>query len=118
MTVTTNLFRHVQDVKTYTAGQPIFEIGDYGETMFVVVEGEVVLKDQRGESVEVVGPGGMFGEMALIDNKPRSLNAFAKSDCKLAEVDYPRFTFMIQQTPFFALHVMQVLAERLRMRGG
>jgi CRP/FNR family cyclic AMP-dependent transcriptional regulator len=56
--------------------------------------------------------------MALIDAKPRSLSAVARTDCKLAAVDRQRFSFMVTETPYFALHVMQVMAERLRRRGG
>ena len=52
--------------------------------------------------------------MALIDTKPRSATATAVSACKLAPIDERRFLFLVQQTPFFALHVMRVMASRLR----
>ena len=53
-------------------------------------------------------------EMALIDAEPRSATATACGHCKVARVDERRFTFLVQQHPFFALHVMRVLAARLR----
>lgn len=64
--------------------------------------------------VDTVGPGGILGEMALIDRNPRSATAVAKTDCQLARVDETRFKFLSQQTPYFALEVMRMLAQRLR----
>jgi CRP/FNR family cyclic AMP-dependent transcriptional regulator len=52
--------------------------------------------------------------MALIDQSPRSATAVAKTDCKLAPIDRRRFEFMVQQTPFFSLTVMKIMADRLR----
>ncbi|MCE7946473.1 MAG: cyclic nucleotide-binding domain-containing protein [Chloroflexi bacterium CFX4] len=118
MSVTTNLFRHVDQTEEFSAGQSIFSEGEYGAVMYVVLDGEVNLIDHSGSITEVVMPGGMFGEMALIDAKPRSLSAVARTNCKLAAVDRQRFSFMVTETPYFALHVMQVMAERLRRRGG
>jgi len=54
------------------------------------------------------------GEMALIDSSARSANAIAKSDFKLAPIDKKQFLYRVEQTPCFALHVMKVLADRLR----
>jgi CRP-like cAMP-binding protein len=52
--------------------------------------------------------------MGMIDEGARSATVVAKSDCKLLPIDRKRFNFLIQQTPHFALHVMRVIAERLR----
>ena len=68
-----------------------------------------------GDLVDTHGPGEIFGEMALIDSQARSASFTAKTDCRLVPVDERRFLFMVQQTPFFALNVMQVLADRLRL---
>ena len=65
-------------------------------------------------AVEVVGPAGIFGEMAMIDGAPRTATAVARSDCKLVPIDEKRFQFLVQQTPYFAIEVMRVLAGRLR----
>jgi CRP/FNR family transcriptional regulator, cyclic AMP receptor protein len=108
-----NLFRNADDLETFTAGQTIFEAGQTGDKLYVVVEGEVELS-HNGRTLEVVGPGSIFGEMALIDSKARSATATAKTESKLASVDQKRFTFLIQQTPFFAIQVMGIMAERLR----
>jgi len=106
------LFRH-GETKKIPAGEVIFQAGEPGTFMYVVSEGEVeILVGTR--VVETVRSGSLFGEMALIDNSPRSAKALAKTDCTLVPVDQRRFEFLVQQTPFFALQVMQLMADRLR----
>jgi CRP-like cAMP-binding protein len=102
-----------QDADSFPTGTKIFETGSRGEVMYAVQQGEVeIWREDR--LLETVSPGGIFGEMALIDDQPRSATAIAKTDCKLVVVDKKRFNFLVQQTPFFALSVMQILALRLR----
>lgn len=113
MMVTLDLFRNETEGEVFTQGQRIFSAGDPAEAMYVVLEGavEIVIK---GKVVETVGPGGVLGEMALIDRSPRTADATAVSDCKLAAIPEKRFLFMLQQTPHFSLQIMRVIAERLR----
>jgi len=81
--------------------------------MYVVLEGNVEIA--LGDLVlETAGPGALVGEMALIDNRPRTAAAVAKTPCRLAQIDRRRFHFLVQQTPNFATHVMKILADRLR----
>jgi CRP-like cAMP-binding protein len=81
--------------------------------MYVIKEGEVEIL-AGGKVVDTAASGEIFGEMALIDSSARSATARAKSDCSLIPVDQKRFTFLIQQTPFFSIYVMRVLADRIR----
>ena len=81
--------------------------------MYVVLNGEVEISVADKE-LEVAGPGSIIGEMALIDDDPRSALVVAKTDCRLVEIDRRRFEFMVSETPFFALAVMRVMADRLR----
>lgn len=107
------LFKNTENKLTFKAGDIIIAQGSEGKEMYVVTDGEVELF--VGETVfETAGPGDIFGEMALIDSQVRSASARAKSDCELAPVNEDRFLFMVRETPFFALHVMKVLADRLR----
>lgn len=95
------------------AGTVIFEAGQPGDVMYVVIEGELDVVD--GDRVlDTVGEGGIVGEMALIDKQPRSATAIARTDCRLAPVNERRFVFLVHQTPYFALEVMRVMADRLR----
>lgn len=107
------LFKNAEDAESYKAGESIFSEGEAGDTMYVLLDGEAEIL-VGGQTVEVVGVGGIIGEMALIDSKARSASAIAKSDCRLAAVNETRFMFLIQETPVFALHVMRILADRLR----
>ncbi len=108
-----DFLRREADARSFRAGDVIFAEGDAGEHMFAVLEGEVEIR-KGGRVLESVGSGGVFGEMALIDRKPRSAAAVARSDCRVAAVDRSRFMLLVQQTPFFALQMMQVLSDRLR----
>ena len=110
---TLNLFRSATDVESFKAGQMIFETGSSGDVMYVVQEGEVDIV-LAGRVIDTSGAGGIIGEMALISDKPRSASAIAKTDCKLVPIDEKRFTFLVQQTPYFSIQVMRVIAERLR----
>jgi CRP-like cAMP-binding protein len=81
--------------------------------VYVILDGQVQVL-VRNDVIDVLGPGEIVGEMALIDSRARSATAVAKSACRLATIDEKRFLYMVQETPFFALHVMRVLAQRLR----
>jgi CRP-like cAMP-binding protein len=107
------LFKNEDRYDEFKHGQTVFNEGDAGSTMYVVLEGNVKLS-VNGREVETLGPGGVLGEMSLIDTAPRSATASAASDCKLVPVDLRRFTFLVQQTPHFALQIMRVIVDRLR----
>ena len=109
------LFEHAANTREFQANSTIFEEGEPRDVMYVVLEGEVELV-VRGEVLDVARPGDLLGEMALIDTKPRSATARAKSDCRLAPVDEHRVFFLVHEHPFFAQKVMGVLVDRLRRR--
>ena len=91
----------------------IFRRYDMGTEMYVVLEGEVELAI-GSHMAETLGPGEPFGEMALIDQAPRTATATARTDCKLAVIPERRFLFLVQTTPYFALEIMKAMADRLR----
>ena len=79
----------------------------------MVQEGEIEII-AGDKVVETLGAGEIFGEMALVDKQPRSATAKAKTECKVVPIDENRFKFLVQQTPFFAIHVMRVMSKRIR----
>ena len=95
------------------AGKIIFREGDPGDAVYVVLDGRVELH-VNGQLVETVEPGGVLGEMALIEQAPRVATATARTACDLQPISEARFMSMIQQTPHFALQIMKVIASRLR----
>jgi CRP-like cAMP-binding protein len=107
-----NIFRH-QEGAAYPAGQTVFEAGARGDTVFVVIEGEVAIRLSNSQT-EIAAAGSIFGEMALIDDGPRSATVTTKTPCRLLEIDRRRFDFLVSQTPFFARAVMRIMADRLR----
>jgi CRP/FNR family transcriptional regulator, cyclic AMP receptor protein len=95
------------------AGERVFAEGEPATCMYVVRSGEigVYVGDRLVERVEA---GGLVGELALLDDGPRSATAMVLTDCELVPVDQPRFLFMLRETPFFAIEVMGIMANRLR----
>jgi len=107
------LFRQETGALQLAPGNSLFREGENGEKMYVLLEGEMEIL--LGDFVlETVRQGALIGEMALIDDSPRTASAVAKTPCRLAEIDRRRFHFLVQQTPHFATHVMKTLADRLR----
>lgn len=107
------LFRHETDTVQLAPGDFLFREGDHGDKMYVLLEGEMEIR--LGDFVfESAGAGALLGEMALIDDNPRTADSVAKSACRLAPIDQRRFQFLVQQHPHFATHVMKTLAGRLR----
>ncbi len=108
-----HMFRHEEKVFVVSAGTVIFEEGAPAGSFYVLLEGEVDIA-VRQRLLRTLKAGELFGEMALIDARPRSASAIARTDCKLIEVDEKRFLFLVTQTPYFALGVMRLMASRLR----
>lgn len=86
--------------------------------MYILVEGAVELKKRvdRGETVlkTVQSPNDFFGEMALIDGRPRSASAVAVKPTRLLVIDGPTFENMIVSNGKFALKIIKVLSDRIR----
>ena len=100
--------------RTFKSGDTVVTEGEEAKEMFVVRSGKVAIK-VHGETVEEVAAGGMFGEMALIDHSPRSATIVAIEDTELVPINERLFVILVQDTPFFALDVMRVLVERIRL---
>jgi CRP/FNR family cyclic AMP-dependent transcriptional regulator len=98
---------------SFKAGATIFREGDNAHDLFVVKKGQVRIQIGN-RTVSELEPDSIFGEMALIDDEPRSATAIAVTDVELVAVSERQFLFLVSQTPYFALKVMRVLAQRLR----
>lgn len=96
------------------SGQVLFTEGDPPNSMYVVKSGALRIRS-GGVIYEDVGPGGIVGEMALVEHYPaRSATVYALSDSELVAVDEARFSSLVAEAPYFALRVMQILSRRLR----
>jgi CRP/FNR family transcriptional regulator, cyclic AMP receptor protein len=94
-------------------GKVIMVAGQTGALMYVVLEGRVAISI-RGAVVQYVGPGGVFGEMALIDQSPRAANASAETDCVLLGINRNVFLNLVKTDPTFGASLLQAVAERVR----
>ena len=108
-----DLFSHQTDTTNLAPGDVLFQAGDAGDAMFVVLEGALEIR-VGDKLVETATRGAIIGEMALIDQAARGATVVAREGSKLVKIDQRRFHFLIQQNPFFATHVMKVLAKRIR----
>lgn len=107
------IFSHNPTKTFVAAGKALFLEGDEGSLMYVLETGvaEVFVK---GRLVETLVHGSIVGEMGLVSPAPHSASVIAKNDCEFVVVDAKRFQFLVQQTPFFAIQIMRLMAERLR----
>jgi CRP/FNR family transcriptional regulator, cyclic AMP receptor protein len=99
--------------RSFDAGEKIFLEDDTGAAMFLVRTGRVDVITY-GTVLENIRPGGIFGEMALIDDGPRSAAAIAAEVSDVVTIDKATFLALIREQPEFALHVMRLLTARLR----
>jgi CRP-like cAMP-binding protein len=107
------LFRHEKNLQKLPAGQVLFKQGDSADLMYIVMSGkaEVIVHDRV---VDEAKEGAMLGEMSMLQDGVRSATIRAKTDCEILPIERKKFVFYIQHVPEFALHIMLVLAERLR----
>lgn len=102
------------EARLFKAGDVIFREGDEAKELFVIKSGQVRVQIGNRTVTELAADS-IFGEMALIDSEPRSATVVAITDTELVPVSEKQFLFLVSQTPFFALRVMRVLAQRLRV---
>jgi CRP-like cAMP-binding protein len=108
-----DLFSRETDTLNLASGDTLFKSGEPGDAMFILLEGAMDVM-VGGKVVERSTRGAIVGEMAIIDQSPRGATVVARESSRLAKIDQRRFLYLIQQNPFFATHVMKVLADRLR----
>lgn len=97
----------------YTAGETVFATDDEGDSMYAVRSGLIEIT-AYGEVLDRVGPGGYFGELALIDGAPRSATAVVVQESEVATISREGFLRLVRSEPTFALEIMRALARRLR----
>jgi len=100
-------------LREYKAGAQIFHEGEPGSEFFVIKSGQVKILSGN-KLLQTFGENEIFGEMALIDASPRSATAIAESDLVVAPITEKQYLFLVRHTPYFALKMMRVLAQRLR----
>jgi CRP/FNR family transcriptional regulator, cyclic AMP receptor protein len=112
------LLGEVVDTRTLKAGETLFRHGDPGHAMYVVSKGklEIFIKDHAGQKIVLAetGPGDVFGELALLDEGPRSATAVATEDSELIELDRGDLLLLVTKRPESALHMLGAMGAMTR----
>ena len=102
--------------KVFPPGTTLFRDGERGKEMFVIQSGKVeISKEIRGEKqvLAVLDEGEFFGEMAILNNKPRSATGITVGECKMLVIDPKTFEAMIKGNTEIAVRMIKKLAQRL-----
>jgi len=95
----------------YASGKTIMREGERGVALYAVLEGRVAIS--IGDTVvEKVGPGGVFGEMSLVDREPRLASAAAETDCVLLAMSRHMFLHLVKTSPKFGMAMLKSVGER------
>ena len=101
----------------FLQGKQIMQAGQTGLRMYAIVEGKVTVTI-GGRVVERLGPGGVFGEAALVDQSTRLASAVAETDCSLLAISRQAFMALVKVSPEFADAMLGSLADRMRFLAG
>jgi CRP/FNR family cyclic AMP-dependent transcriptional regulator len=103
--------------RSYKAGQTVFREGEQGSSAFVVQSGEVVISkvvDGEDQELAVVGKGGIFGEMALIDDQPRMATAKVRDGATIMTISKLLYKDKLKQSDPFIRALLRILVETVR----
>jgi CRP/FNR family transcriptional regulator len=103
--------------KVYPAGAVIFREGDEGEGMFIIQSGQVKIAKHTAtgeKTLVILSEGDFFGEMAVIDNEPRSASAIAHTDAKLIVLTPEVFESTMQTNAHIVKKILRNMSSRLR----
>jgi signal transduction histidine kinase len=98
-------------------GEIVFFEGDEGDTMYLIWSGRVAIIKGDVDSPVILsfqGPGGIFGEMAILENQPRSATVVALERLRLLEINRQRFDQLLSETPSASRSIMENLSAQLR----
>jgi CRP/FNR family cyclic AMP-dependent transcriptional regulator len=99
--------------KEVEQGTLIFEEGEQGDCMYIILSGEIEI--HKGRTVlAVLKEKEVFGELSLLDAETRSASATAKTDCLLFKIDQEPFYELIESRPEVAMGFIKILCKRLR----
>ncbi|HUF55401.1 MAG TPA: cyclic nucleotide-binding domain-containing protein [Thermohalobaculum sp.] len=103
---------------SFRDGERLFEQGDEGDAAYVVISGavEVIVRVDDGErSVATLGQGEIFGEIAVLCDRPRTSAIAAKGSLVVFRLDRPVILNMLREFPDVALQMIRILGRRLEL---
>jgi len=105
--------------RRYHAGEIIFDEGEEGQALYLVMSGRVSINRMHGADVEVVtelSPGSFFGDLALLDNSPRNAQARAMDECELAVFFRADFMGLMETDAVIGYKISLALARHIGQR--
>jgi len=111
--------RHVKSIlrsaqqKSFPAGELIVKEGEFGVAFYLIIEGKAAVS-KKGKALAKLGKGNFFGEMALLDNQPRSADVSAEENTRCLVLSAPTFWSLVSSDPKLARALVQELAARIR----
>jgi len=105
-------------INTYARGEVVFQEGEKGDSLYIVLKGQVKVclydEDGREYILAAIGKDGFFGELALIDELPRSANVITLENSELLIIRRHEFTRLLMENPTITIAIVRVLSRRLR----
>ncbi|MGA2836959.1 MAG: cyclic nucleotide-binding domain-containing protein [Acidimicrobiales bacterium] len=101
------------DSVSVPAGKILVEEGHIGQEFFIIVDGRAVVS-RNGKRVATLGPGDHFGELALLDRRPRSASVVSETDLDVLVMSQRQFNSLLESVPSIARKLLSALATRLR----
>jgi HEAT repeat protein len=108
----------VGEEEVFSEGELLAVRGEPGDTLYVIVDGQVQVLGAAEQELAVLGPGDFIGEMAVISSKPRAASLLATSDVRVLELHKPAFEAILRERPETALAMMRILCDRLAVFAG
>jgi CRP-like cAMP-binding protein len=102
--------------RTFQAGEMIFSEFEPGDTFYLIQSGQIELVKIMGDiekTLDILQPSGMFGEMAILENSPRSATAIALDTVKVLEFNSQNFEILMLGNPQIALKLLRMFAKRI-----
>ncbi|MCS7204447.1 MAG: cyclic nucleotide-binding domain-containing protein [Leptospiraceae bacterium] len=105
--------------RTYEPKQVILKEGDKGKDVYLILSGRVVVAEKLASSnqykvLTTLGPGEIFGEMAMFDDQPRSATLVAIEHCKILVLSPENFERIFRTHPRWALKIVAALCKRIQ----
>ncbi len=103
----------VADSVTVPAGRVLVKEGTVGRELYLVVSGKATVT-RKGKTVATLGPGSHFGELSLLDRRPRNATVTSKTDMELFVIGQRQFNALLETIPTLSRKLISAMAARMR----
>ncbi len=108
------LIAEIVEEMTADEGEILFNQGEPGDSMYMIIEGRVQILLADGTPFKVFSAFEAFGEMALLDDEPRSASAKSIEACKFLRIERDKFLALLTQYPDISAGLLRMMSRRLR----